>query len=222
MSIFTSRFILKDDPYSKHFVFNLPNTWETRPHEYEWAKHFAETGDIVLDAACGLSHPLKFYLADKCKEVYACDIDNRILSKSSILKDIEDTYGTVIEDSFLNHYFNPIHFSQSSLTNLPYQNKSFDKIFCISVLEHLSKEDMEQTFKEFRRTLKDKGLLVVTFDYPTINLEELKILLDKVKLKFYGDYSFDKPDNVLVSTIWGELNCFRAVLIKNEDEGFSM
>ncbi|MGG0383593.1 class I SAM-dependent methyltransferase [Priestia filamentosa] len=215
MSIFTSRFILETDPYSNNFVFNLPNTWETRPYEYEWAKNFAETEDIVLDAACGLSHPLKFYLADKCKEVYACDIDGRILSKSSILKDIEDTYGTVIDDSFLKHSFNPIHFSQSSLTNLPYQNKSFDKIFCISVLEHLSKEDMEQTFKEFRRTLKDQGLLIVTFDYPAINLGELKILLDKVKLKFHGDYSFAKPSNVLVSTIWGELNCFRAVLIKD-------
>ncbi|MED3728822.1 class I SAM-dependent methyltransferase [Priestia endophytica] len=215
MSIFTSRFILETDSYSNNFVFNLPNTWETRPHEYEWAKNFAETEDIVLDAACGLSHPLKFYLADKCKEVYACDIDGRILSKSSILKDIEDTYGTVIDDSFLKHSFNPIHFSQSSLTNLPYQNKSFDKIFCISVLEHLSKEDMEQTFKEFRRTLKDQGLLIVTFDYPAINLGELKILLDKVKLKFHGDYSFAKPSNVLVSTIWGELNCFRAVLIKD-------
>ncbi|UOE58475.1 class I SAM-dependent methyltransferase [Priestia filamentosa] len=215
MSIFTSRFILETDPYSNNFVFNLPNTWETRPYEYEWAKNFAETEDIVLDAACGLSHPLKFYLADKCKEVYACDIDGRILSKSSILKDIEDTYGTVIDDSFLKHSFNPIHFSQSSLTNLPYQNKSFDKIFCISVLEHLSKEDMEKTFKEFRRTLKDQGLLIVTFDYPAINLGELKILLDKVKLKFHGDYSFAKPSNVLVSTIWGELNCFRAVLIKD-------
>jgi len=215
MSIFTSRFILKTDSYSKHFVFNLPKTWETRPHEYEWAKNFAETEDIVLDAACGLSHPLKFYLAGKCKEVYACDIDARILSKFSILKDIRDTYGTVIENSFLNHYFHHIHFCHSSLSKLPYQDKSFDKIFCISVLEHLSKVDIEQTFKEFRRTLKDEGLLIVTFDYPTINLEALKILLDKVKFKFYGDYSFDKPDNLLVSTIWGELNCFRAVLIKN-------
>lgn len=68
----------------------------------------------------------------------------------------------------------------------------FDRVFCISVLEHLHdfftrhagwrvpgflrfafRRDIEQSLREFRRVLTEDGVIVLTFDHPNINLDYL-------------------------------------------------
>lgn len=61
-------FFTTGDCHTKKFVFDLPEAWWSRHYEYEWAKQFCAGEDIALDAACGICHPFKFYLADNCKE----------------------------------------------------------------------------------------------------------------------------------------------------------
>ena len=63
---YATRFIRQSDPQTSKLIFKLPSTWWSRPYEYAWADKFVEPGDTVLDAACGIAHPFKFYLADKC------------------------------------------------------------------------------------------------------------------------------------------------------------
>ena len=195
MNKYASRFFRTDDLKRDNFIFDLPPHWWSRPYEYAWASKFAESDDIVLDAACGICHPLKFYLLDNCREVYACDIDKRILSPEEILKDIADDFGEETATYFPQKYLKNISYCQSSLTALPYEDKTFNKIYCISVLEHLDdifnkyskmidmgvfnrlfSRDMYLSLKEFKRTLKDDGLIILTFDYPTVNLKYLKKL----------------------------------------------
>ena len=51
-------------------------------------------------------------------------------------------------------------YAQSSVLDLPYPDKSFDKIFCSEVIEHIP--GYEEVFPEFHRCLKDNGVLVIT------------------------------------------------------------
>lgn len=215
MNMLSSRFFIQTDAKADRLFFKLPNTWWSRPYEYEWAKHFANPGDIVLDAACGISHPFKFFLSDRCKEVHACDMDPRIVSPDEILQDIKNDFGREEANRVSKNYFEKIQFIRANLTSLPYMNKKFDKIFCISVLEHLDFNILKMAFAEFRRVLKDDGVIVVTFDYPAIHLESLQHVSSAIGLDFCGDVSFEKDENAVYTDIYfPRLYCYRAVFKK--------
>ena len=227
---FVSRFILKGDPKSDEFIFKLPRSWFSRPYEYAWASEFVDATDVVLDAACGIPHPLKFFLAEKTKEVYAVDLDRRILSKERIVKSIIDDFGEESIKNVKDYWFQKIKFQNSSITDLPYEDRSFDKIFCISVLEHLPdlanahplihaihipfmKKGIARAMKEFNRVLKPGGLLILTFDYPNINLDYLRAVIRTSNFDFCGRVDYVIPRDALV---WEENNLrfFRAALKK--------
>ncbi|MEC0227225.1 class I SAM-dependent methyltransferase [Paenibacillus alba] len=213
-SLLESRFIHASDPSLHEFVFQLPDTWWSRPYEYAWCASFIDSNDIALDAACGIPHPFKFVLGERCKMAYACDLDPRVNAASDILdsvrSDISEEAAAKVSFSQSSH----LQLCQASLTELPYADDFFDKIFCISVVEHLNSTDMLLALKEFNRTLKDDGLLLLTLDYPTIQLEMFHQLVLEAGLSFYSAPSFDLPSNALHTDLWGGLYCFRAVLRK--------
>jgi hypothetical protein len=106
-------------------MYKLPVARWSRSYEYEWRKNFVDKNDIVLDAASGITHPLRFYLADNCKEVFACDLNKDIttdIQKLQLPKDIIASKYTKIKNTCC------------SITKTPYRDNMFDKIFCISVL----------------------------------------------------------------------------------------
>jgi len=209
-----SRFFQQSDNRIRNFVFELPDIWWSRGYEYEWARQFAEPEDVCLDAACGIGHPLKFYLLDKCQAVYACDLDERITSANGILEDIAATFGQDAAAQLPSRYLNDIEYSMANITKLPYQDNMFDKIYCISVLEHTGHSAMIQSLTEFARVLKDDGVIILTFDYPNIDLLLLEKIAASLGLKFAGDVNFRLPADAIFSDIWGRLYCFRAVLAK--------
>jgi len=213
--LYDSRFIIKTDPKKDCILYKLPRTWWSRSYEYAWASLFVKDYHVVLDSGCGISHPFKFYLSDQCKELYACDIDNRILSPEDILKDIENDFGKEVAKEFPEKYFNQINYIKADLKRLPFKSKKFDLIYCISVLEHLPYQDIKLSLEEFKRTLKDVGLIVLTFDYPSINLEDFRNIIAEVGLEFAGNVSFQLPKNAITSNIYSRLYCFRAVLRKH-------
>ncbi|MDR1942679.1 MAG: class I SAM-dependent methyltransferase [Endomicrobium sp.] len=224
-----SRFITVDDNKTNYFMYKLPVTWWSRPYEYEWCKNFIDKNDIVLDAASGIIHPLIFYLADNCKEVFACDLNKDIttdISKLQLPKDIIASKYTKIRNTCC------------SITKTPYRDNMFDKIFCISTLEHiegylikiirhlrlnryftgiLKRSKYKSILKallEFQRLLKPKGLLILTFDYPDIDLIYLLNILKKTKLSLVGDITKEIPSNALKNNDL-TLLCFRMALYKN-------
>ena len=91
--LFTSRFVTRGDQRLDHLILPLHKTWWSRPYEYAWASRFADGADTVLDAACGVEHPFKFFLLDRCREVHACDIDERILSRERTLRELRSVFG---------------------------------------------------------------------------------------------------------------------------------
>ncbi|WP_138753226.1 class I SAM-dependent methyltransferase [Paenibacillus sinopodophylli] len=211
-----ARFFNVNDPKSDQFIYPLPETWWSRPYEYEWCSALAAPEAIVLDAACGISHPLKFFLGGKCKQTFACDYDARINSWDTIAGEIINDVGADSLQSILDHQgWSKVIYSQASITALPYESQFFDTVFCISVLEHLSPADQELSLKEFARVVKRGGSVALTFDYPTVDLEHLKRSADAAGLSFANPIELIPPTDALHSEIWGTLYCFRALLTKS-------
>ena len=233
MDKYISRFVNENDLKRTNFIFKIPEhqDWYSRPYEYAWAAQFSNKQAVVLDAACGIIHPLKFYLSSTCKEVFACDIDDRILSRNTILKEIKKYFG---KDSLKNlpESYKKINYRKSLLSSLPYKNNKFDRIFCISDLEHLNNiifvkypfilrffnslsyhDSIYFALKEFKRVLKDDGLIVITFDYPCVDIKHLYNILSKLKLKFASKVILEIPRNAIYSPRH-KIHCFRAVLKK--------
>lgn len=174
---------------------------------------FVEEDDICLDAASGLLHPFKFYLANICKEAHACDIDPQIEDKDLILKLISEDYSIKVS-KVIRPNIEKLYLKYSNISSLPYEDKKFNKIYCISVLEHLDLLVLINSLKEFTRVLKDDGLIILTFDFPSVNFNFLKTALNISNLQFASKVDFNFPNDLLMSNIYPGLCCFRAVLIK--------
>ncbi len=227
-----SRFFRKGDPRSDHLVLPLHAAWWSRPYEYAWAAGFATGAYTVLDAACGVEHPFKFYLLDHCAEVHACDLDERILSREATLRGIARVYGDAAAAALPEKYLERIRYKRASVTRLPYPDGMFDRVFCISVLEHLDdffnrhagwhvpglfrfafRHDIELALHEFRRVLMDDGMIVLTFDHPDIHLDYLFEVTAAAGLVPAGPVRRDIPPDALFCEALG-LRCFRLVLKK--------
>lgn len=212
--LYFSRFILTNDLSSNECLFNIPSQWWSRIYEYKWASLFAKPEDVCLDAACGLDHHLKFYLASICNEAHACDVDKSITDKGYLANRIRMYYGT---DSCnkITKPLDKLNVTVADISNLPYEDKKFDKIYCISVLGSLENDILEKSFLELNRVLKDDGLVILTFDVPTYEPTSLQTLIDKTGFSFACGVELNKPSIALQSTVYKNLSCFRAVLTKN-------
>ena len=206
-----SRFVRANDPATSHFVFPLPATWWSRGHEYEWARQFARPEHVVLDAACGISHPLKFALAQICRETHACDLDARIDDPVAIVADIRNDFGAAVADQFEPALLQRLHRRRCSITATPYAQGQFDRVFCISVLEHLPPADRAAALREFARLLRPDGLLVLTMDHPLVDLAEFVQAVAAAGLRFHGELRSWVPADALWSKTY-QLRCFRALL----------
>lgn len=213
----TSRFFTVDDKRIDKVVFPLPTYWWSRFYEYAWASEFCRKTDVVLDAACGIPHPFKFYLSHHSKVIYAVDKDERIEDFSKIIDEIEKVYGNDAVRDYPENLDNPIKYRQASITALPYKNGMFDKIFCISALEHMTDEKKLEALKEFNRTLKKSGMVILTLDYPDTTIEKMESIANEAGLKLAGEKDMTIPQNAIH---WEhKLYCFRMVLVKGKDSG---
>jgi ubiquinone/menaquinone biosynthesis C-methylase UbiE len=213
--LLTSRFFTTDDKRVDKVVFPLPIHWWSRFYEYAWAAEFCKDSDIVLDAACGIAHPFKFYLAEKCKIVHAIDKDKNINDIAIVRSEVENVFNTKLGFEFIETYDTQIKFKQADITTLPYRNGMFDKVFCISVLEHLPDEEKVKALKEFNRVLKKAGQVILTLDYPDTTMDTIEALANEAGLKLASEKNVLIPANAIT---WNtQLYCFRMVLIKEKD-----
>lgn len=210
-----NRFILNTDPSSKRVAgTQIPSFWWSRPYEYGWAAQFTGSDYVVLDAACGISHPFKWLLAQSCKETWACDIDPRIESMEEILKEIRDDLGY---PAYINAIRNmstieKVKLFRSSIASLPKFRNCFDRIFCISTFEHMPKLEQKRTLKEFARVLNPDGLIVLTVDYPMVTPEELFRIARDANLESVGDVELGKPPEGALSFPKRGLYVYRSLL----------
>lgn len=106
----------------------------------------------VLDCG-GASTIFSFYLASKGCQVHTLDIDWR---KQGIVENadfVSETMGF------------GMHNLKASMTEMPYEDSYFDRVFSICVLEHMSYKEQGKAIKEMARVLKPGGIMALTFDY---------------------------------------------------------
>jgi ADP-heptose:LPS heptosyltransferase/SAM-dependent methyltransferase len=108
--------------------------------------------NTVLDAGSGRG-ALQVYLSSQKEfRMYSCDYDYNDLSPYNI------EYGR----RFIKSYMDSIDFKTGSIFNLPYKDKSFDTVYCVSVIEHFKWK--KYALRELLRILRYDGLLILTFD----------------------------------------------------------
>lgn len=109
---------------------------------------FEILGDIseakVLDLGCGIGR-LSGDLAARAKEVRAFDISRSMLKR--IVKNVTQEN---------------VSFTQAASLAIPYPSESFDCIFVVTVLNHITQdEDFRRSLKEMERVLKPGGKLFI-------------------------------------------------------------
>lgn len=125
--------------------YPIPPEWWSRVYEYPWAMSYAGRNMTVADMGCGYEpRPLKDALAKICRKVYAVDAHDMLLYQPR-----PDNMEFVIAD-----FTRPV-------AAIP--DESLDRVFCISVLEHLG-AGIPAALAEFYRCLRRGGLCVLTCD----------------------------------------------------------
>ncbi|HEX2853674.1 MAG TPA: class I SAM-dependent methyltransferase [Opitutaceae bacterium] len=113
----------------------------------------------ILDAGCGDGR-LSAQIAPHCRDVHAIDIapnafDPRHAAGLANLK-----------------------FQAMNVEHLAFEDEFFDQIVCVETLEHLLNPQL--ALREFERTLKPGGRLVIT--YPTINRTFIKKIQERLRI----------------------------------------
>ena len=185
-------FVFEDDQLQVMDDFKIPSEWWSRPFEYALAEKFLKTDEVVCDAGCGIEHPFKFYAAGRVAELVAVDINEKIKEFESVDKlKFECINMREIGKKFANY---------------------FDKIFCISVLEH-DIPNLKENLTSFEKALKPKGKIILTVDHPLAVPEQIINILPDINLKIDGEYNYDLPDRILRG-YYSNLACFSMVLEK--------
>ena len=172
---FESGFATTDGCHDAIGKYAIPKEWWSRTFEYPWASCYIDKEDTAVDAGCGVTHFFKQWLAENCAMVHAID--------------------TAVDTGLMPGYDNLMH-HRAGIDKIPLADGTADKVMCISVFEHT--KNQQDILKEFARVLKPNGLVVLTLDVPTIQIDTWRGLVEKSPLDFAGSVTWEEPANILV------------------------
>jgi SAM-dependent methyltransferase len=174
------------------------DNYATRKFEYPFAYLAARvvSGMRVLDAGCSVD-PFAPFLAKHGLDTYG--VDN--FYSHDVPWDPENGIfeGKLIGIEKIHEYSKQLklrlgiqvdYFNQD-MTSTEFDNQFFDRIFCISVLEHLPSYKIKLAFDEWRRLLKEDGFVVLTTDYISHGRQNFNIgdVIEKVGFTLVGKVS---------------------------------
>jgi 2-polyprenyl-3-methyl-5-hydroxy-6-metoxy-1,4-benzoquinol methylase len=207
MRVLNNAYFAQDDPRVEAINGEpLHPTWWSRFYEYAFAMRFMDKHDVVADMGCGwMGRPLTAELARNCKEVYGIDADPRV---------------QWLENDLPNLYYIPMDFCSDEMSY--FKTSTFDKIFCISVLEDLDPKELIRALRNFKRLVKPNGKIIITMDtiwepwrtakpYPTVNVNTFVRTVKMANLRFFGHIETILPDNAVHQSEWN-LACWHCVL----------
>lgn len=137
---------------SKDFI---PEKEKNKMWENTWILAHSKTSPqhTILDIG-GASTIFSFFLASLGCKVYVVDND---AGSNGII------YNSRYVASRMN--WKLVSYRRDIFKGIKANDNSFDKVFCICVLEHLSSSLRKRLMKEISRVLKPGGLVGITFDY---------------------------------------------------------
>lgn len=154
--------------------------WEY-PYVMDMLNKYAPKGK-VLDIGSALTF-LPYYLAHKGYQVQSLDYDQQMIDWSEAIK-------TKLEDDINPGFdYKPLHsYAQGDVTDLQFEDNSFDVVTNVSVLEHLPFDMIMKSADSIYRVLKPGGIFICTLDCLVSGdgHEEHMPLDDKQFKKFLG------------------------------------
>ena len=166
----------------------------SRRWEYPWAIISADiqAGQVVLDAGCG-NAPLLPFLSRHGLKCFG--VDKGVEHKNWRWRLAEHLGYVDIQGSskrVVRRY--KIAFRRESITQMSFADGFFDRVFCISVLEHLPPRDRLKAVAEMARVLKPGGRLIVTMDLPRDEPHAADSIVEASGLCLLGglDHSIDR------------------------------
>ena len=132
------------------YLLPSPLHW-SRQVEWPWCIEQADlqSHHRCLDVGSGWS-VLKYAVAKRSGDVVCLDNDPDSMQKAT-----EATRR--IGAANVSHV-------EGDARSLPLPDETFDRVFCVSVLEHLPGDDVSKALSELIRVLKPGGVLLLTFD----------------------------------------------------------
>jgi len=159
-------------------------------------------GMRVLDAGCSID-PFAPFLASNGLIAYG--IDNFVSHNVSWDPELGIFQGRYtgfkkvqVYAELLKTKFNiSVNYHKNDMASTDFDAGYFERIFCISVLEHLSRYKINPVFDEWRRILSRDGLVIITVDYVTQGKQNFNIgdVLKEVGFTLQGKVSiFPSPN----------------------------
>ena len=151
----------------------LFDLWHTRQWEYPWAVLSADLrpGMRVLDAGCGGS-PFPVYLARRGLHCWGIEPGGQEsihelgpyrFVRRRLLRLMGVNFGGGYYE--LNKRFKvPITYEQVSIERMSFENGFFDRVFCLSVMEHIPRSQWRVCVEQLLRVLRPGGKLAITMD----------------------------------------------------------
>ncbi|MEM3523616.1 MAG: class I SAM-dependent methyltransferase, partial [Thermoproteota archaeon] len=103
---------------------------------------FSREAGLMLDNGCGNCRNLKAF---KGGTVVAGDFSRNMLKQC-----VKNVSGR------------EVHYVQYELTHLPFRNRVFNSIICVSAIHHLKENDAEKALREMGRVLSDRGWMLAS------------------------------------------------------------
>ena len=169
----------------------------SRRWEWPWA---VLAGDVrpgmrVLDAGCGGS-PLLAYLSRRGTKCFGVDSgaeETKLTWQDKVLLACGVHYQSGFHRRHLRR-FPRITFKKESLGSMSFEDGFFDRVFCISVMEHIPAKNQVQAMRELARVLRPGGFLVITMDLPRDDPHASDGVVEASGLQLLGnlDYSVSR------------------------------
>jgi SAM-dependent methyltransferase len=164
----------------------------SREWEYPWAVINARLapGMAVADLGCGGSPLLPLLNREYGCAGYGVDLNLVTKDGTHNLRGFRTDPGTIIPN---------VRWLNRSMTDTGIPAQSLDRVFCISVLEHVDATTADQTFAEAARVLKPGGRLLITTDVDgshrtmTLSPDDLIGLARNRGLTLDGETDFRRP-----------------------------
>ena len=185
----------------KHVRRRLGYDHWSRLWEYPWAALSADLkkGMRVLDVGSGGSVFPHFLAAQGC-EVHSADpsLDEgtrlTIGKKKRLGLSLGIATGWGLPPKVRNSAF-AVAYVPDSVQDLTYPDRYFDRVFCLSVMEHIPETEWPQCMRQMTRVLRGGGRLVMTLDMGTPNADarQYEKLFTEASLTLVGSIDYPVP-----------------------------
>lgn len=169
----------------------------SRRWEYPWAVLSADLqpGMRVLDAGSGGS-PFPVYLAMSGSECYAADPTlDQGQPKKSWRRRLLSSLRIAVVDSLPPAARPPVEYTPDRIQELSFPDEFFDRVFCLSVMEHIPRSDWPVCMKQLARVVRPEGRLILSLDMstPDANARIYQRLIEACPLDLMGTVDYPVP-----------------------------